>query len=179
MPDEFGDIDVDDLNQLREELKEDIETLTKYIRESHMNNTLNTFLPAQVLEHVTANTPQEHDSGVGSIKVRIPRLKLEENNNIWAKPLRMTGQFSFPDIDSWVFVYFFEGAPEYPYYIGAEFFDNTVSYADQEINAENIGFFPPVPDPTLAPTAPLPNTCLLYTSPSPRDRQKSRMPSSA
>ena len=25
----------------------------------------------------------------------------------------------------------------------------------------------------------LPNTCLLYTSPSPRDRQKSRMPSSA
>ena len=26
---------------------------------------------------------------------------------------------------------------------------------------------------------PLPNTCLLYTSPSPRDRQKSRMPSSA
>ena len=26
---------------------------------------------------------------------------------------------------------------------------------------------------------PIPNTCLLYTSPSPRDRQKSRMPSSA
>ena len=26
---------------------------------------------------------------------------------------------------------------------------------------------------------PLTNTCLLYTSPSPRDRQKSRMPSSA
>ena len=26
---------------------------------------------------------------------------------------------------------------------------------------------------------PKPNTCLLYTSPSPRDRQKSRMPSSA
>ena len=25
----------------------------------------------------------------------------------------------------------------------------------------------------------LPDTCLLYTSPSPRDRQKSRMPSSA
>ena len=25
----------------------------------------------------------------------------------------------------------------------------------------------------------IPNTCLLYTSPSPRDRQKSRMPSSA
>ena len=28
-------------------------------------------------------------------------------------------------------------------------------------------------------TAPLPRSCLLYTSPSPRDRQKSRMPSSA
>ena len=27
--------------------------------------------------------------------------------------------------------------------------------------------------------APLPEDCLLYTSPSPRDRQKSRMPSSA
>ena len=30
-----------------------------------------------------------------------------------------------------------------------------------------------------AETMPAPNTCLLYTSPSPRDRQKSRMPSSA
>ena len=30
-----------------------------------------------------------------------------------------------------------------------------------------------------APFRQLPNTCLLYTSPSPRDRQKSRMPSSA
>ena len=29
------------------------------------------------------------------------------------------------------------------------------------------------------PTPQQPNTCLLYTSPSPRDRQKSRMPSSA
>ena len=28
-------------------------------------------------------------------------------------------------------------------------------------------------------TSQLDNTCLLYTSPSPRDRQKSRMPSSA
>ena len=31
----------------------------------------------------------------------------------------------------------------------------------------------------LAETVPGPSTCLLYTSPSPRDRQKSRMPSSA
>ena len=32
---------------------------------------------------------------------------------------------------------------------------------------------------SLARRADLPDTCLLYTSPSPRDRQKSRMPSSA
>src|SRR5665213_3739395 len=31
----------------------------------------------------------------------------------------------------------------------------------------------------LAEKIPGPSTCLLYTSPSPRDRQKSRMPSSA
>ena len=30
-----------------------------------------------------------------------------------------------------------------------------------------------------APPPATPSTCLLYTSPSPRDRQKSRMPSSA
>ena len=41
------------------------------------------------------------------------------------------------------------------------------------------------PAPTVIPPATaymevnLGNTCLLYTSPSPRDRQKSRMPSSA
>ena len=34
-----------------------------------------------------------------------------------------------------------------------------------------------IPDATPKPNTP--NTCLLYTSPSPRDRQKSRMPSSA
>ena len=32
---------------------------------------------------------------------------------------------------------------------------------------------------TPAPRTMFANTCLLYTSPSPRDRQKSRMPSSA
>ena len=35
----------------------------------------------------------------------------------------------------------------------------------------------PVSPSKIAPVSP--NTCLLYTSPSPRDRQKSRMPSSA
>ena len=33
--------------------------------------------------------------------------------------------------------------------------------------------------PVTDPNADLRKTCLLYTSPSPRDRQKSRMPSSA
>ena len=42
----------------------------------------------------------------------------------------------------------------------------------------------PTPDTTRPPTTRPrttrpPTTCLLYTSPSPRDRQKSRMPSSA
>ena len=41
------------------------------------------------------------------------------------------------------------------------------------------GAMVPKPAPVPVPT-PQPNTpCLLYTSPSPRDRQKSRMPSSA
>ena len=35
------------------------------------------------------------------------------------------------------------------------------------------------PDDAAAAIDPLALTCLLYTSPSPRDRQKSRMPSSA
>ena len=39
---------------------------------------------------------------------------------------------------------------------------------------------PRVDTPSFIPNhKPRPNTCLLYTSPSPRDRQKSRMPSSA
>ena len=38
----------------------------------------------------------------------------------------------------------------------------------------------PAPDPVEPPApTPTPAPCLLYTSPSPRDRQKSRMPSSA
>ena len=54
--------------------------------------------------------------------------------------------------------------------IGAAFSDALQSYA----NATPAGF-PPQP-PSLKE---LLKDCLLYTSPSPRDRQKSRMPSSA
>ena len=35
------------------------------------------------------------------------------------------------------------------------------------------------PAPTAAPVVEEPTACLLYTSPSPRDRTRSRMPSSA
>ena len=45
---------------------------------------------------------------------------------------------------------------------------NPKSYRHLDINFDNL---------ILAYSAPVP--CLLYTSPSPRDRQKSRMPSSA
>ena len=38
----------------------------------------------------------------------------------------------------------------------------------------------PVSESAVMPSKPIePHSCLLYTSPSPRDRQKSRMPSSA
>ena len=37
----------------------------------------------------------------------------------------------------------------------------------------------PTLTPTVVPTTAQPTTCLLYTSPSPRDRTRSRMPSSA
>src|SRR5678810_954624 len=42
-----------------------------------------------------------------------------------------------------------------------------------------LAFSPDSLRPALAPAAAYPQACLLYTSPSPRDRQKSRMPSSA
>ena len=45
-------------------------------------------------------------------------------------------------------------------------------------NAEAVGFGR-TSNFNDVPTAPIDNICLLYTSPSPRDRQKSRMPSSA
>ena len=52
-----------------------------------------------------------------------------------------------------------------------------VAQFGQPITAQNAAMGMPQqqPGPPLAPLPP----CLLYTSPSPRDRQKSRMPSSA
>ena len=57
---------------------------------------------------------------------------------------------------------------EKAYREGASLF--TVIYGDQELARKRLA---------LAPEEGLDKACLLYTSPSPRDRQKSRMPSSA
>ena len=60
--------------------------------------------------------------------------------------------------------------------------EHTVKVGDRSIKTKNIiiaagarPFVPPIPGLDEIPYL----TCLLYTSPSPRDRQKSRMPSSA
>ena len=47
------------------------------------------------------------------------------------------------------------------------------AYADAFKTKKQKGYYEILPDPLF------PQGCLLYTSPSPRDRQKSRMPSSA
>ena len=47
------------------------------------------------------------------------------------------------------------------------------------IDLLNPAKFQLTPEQFFAQSHEYPNTCLLYTSPSPRDRQKSRMPSSA
>ena len=64
-----------------------------------------------------------------------------------------------------------------------------MSIIDPATGAPTGGLGPPVLGPTRSASGeprahergalPRPPTCLLYTSPSPRDRQKSRMPSSA
>ena len=50
-----------------------------------------------------------------------------------------------------------------------------VSQPDKKVGRKQVLQMPPVKQAALAHDIP----CLLYTSPSPRDRQKSRMPSSA
>ena len=51
-----------------------------------------------------------------------------------------------------------------------------LAYPDNPEYSNNL---PNLGDNFPGPNTLVPNTCLLYTSPSPRDRQKSRMPSSA
>ena len=57
---------------------------------------------------------------------------------------------------------------------------NPAVLAQQPVLIDPASIPVPAPRPVLTtPATALPDTCLLYTSPSPRDRQKSRMPSSA
>ena len=48
----------------------------------------------------------------------------------------------------------------------------TLAISEEIMRCDSVGIYLPQPDGTF-------RGCLLYTSPSPRDRQKSRMPSSA
>ena len=69
-----------------------------------------------------------------------------------------------------------EGFPRYTKLITGPTLHDLV----QQGYLSNIEYYSTVHIPiTGRPTPNTPNTCLLYTSPSPRDRQKSRMPSSA
>ena len=59
-----------------------------------------------------------------------------------------------------------------------ESFDTTLNSQDRPLSESELIEAMKSYD-ALLPTVTDPITCLLYTSPSPRDRQKSRMPSSA
>ena len=56
---------------------------------------------------------------------------------------------------------------------------NEIVYPEDEAMVLRQSLHNPVGSPRLRDIVSSNNSCLLYTSPSPRDRQKSRMPSSA
>ena len=70
-----------------------------------------------------------------------------------------------------------KGAEPHPQFSAHVYCDKTAGWINMALGVE-VGLGPGhiVLD---GDPAPLPQNCLLYTSPSPRDRQKSRMPSSA
>ena len=74
--DEFGDITVDDLLDLKESFEDEIETLMEYIRETHRKHTLTSGVRGQVLKQAKSNSSEEQKYGVGAVMVRIPRLSL-------------------------------------------------------------------------------------------------------
>ena len=59
--------------------------------------------------------------------------------------------------------------------------NNSLALKARNLLCESLGTDPPTPDSMISAmaTIDLPGTCLLYTSPSPRDQRGSRMPSSA
>lgn len=150
MPDEFGDLIPEDLNDLRMQIEDEIEVLMDNIRKMHRAKILGSWLRAQVLEHAEADSSDELSYGIGAVKLRIPRIDIEDHNGVWARPRRQMGQFRMPPIESWVHVTFLEGSPEHGYYDCAEFHDGPMVWSRGEDNEEAIGFTPP----DLIPFAP-------------------------
>ena len=83
---------------------------------------------------------------------------VNSDNFLSEKPIDLKGKYIFPGlVDMRVFV----GEPGY------EYKENFRTLSNAALSGG------------VTSVVTMPNTCLLYTSPSPRDRQKSRMPSSA
>ena len=81
-------------------------------------------------------------------------------------------QWLMPSLSSPVITYTVSGLPTGTYRLSAAADHNGTYYSEYYLNAGDV-----VSATNIAVTAP--STCLLYTSPSPRDRTRSRMPSSA
>ena len=140
--DEFGDITVDDLLDLKESFEDEIETLMEYIRETHRKHTLTSGVRGQVLKQAKSNSSEEQKYGVGAVMVRIPRLDLEEYNEFWARPKRFHGRLDVPPVDTWVHIQCLEGSPEYAFYSFTEFLDGPARWGEEEDSGEEIGFQP-------------------------------------
>ena len=68
-----------------------------------------------------------------------------------------------------------ESRDQMNYYVRGTFTHNNLDFSKDVLHLADLGFKQISVEPVVAQ----PTDCLLYTSPSPRDRQKSRMPSSA
>eukprot|EP01017_Pseudomicrothorax_dubius_P008737 TRINITY_DN12889_c0_g1_i1.p1 TRINITY_DN12889_c0_g1~~TRINITY_DN12889_c0_g1_i1.p1 ORF type:complete len:160 (+),score=30.18 TRINITY_DN12889_c0_g1_i1:140-619(+) len=131
-------------------------------------------------EHVTdieQNIIPSKDEKVQS-KV-IPDQK--ENSPSAAQKVRPSGILKTPTNSSDVHLSMVKSSPEKKSVVIGPKFDSPADFGEQRkplslsISASNPQT---IPSKILLPSDKS-NTCLLYTSPSPRDRQKSRMPSSA
>ena len=71
------------------------------------------------------------------------------------------------------------GAPEPSQIVIRPYDTSIIKEIEKAIVSSDLGFNPQSDGKLVRINIPALSTCLLYTSPSPRDRQKSRMPSSA
>lgn len=147
MPDQYGEITLSDLEAFRDQVESEFEHLSRWMRKIQKRLILASFHRAQVLKHAEKGSLEEMLYGIGAIKVRIPRLSIEDKNNVWARPKREQGRLSVPPIESWTYVEWQEGFSNAPYYHGAEFLDNPIKFNDTEDNLEEIGFLPVDPSP--------------------------------